>query len=369
MTETKGFWALAIILAVASFFRLYNLPLPSYAYSAAAGVLTVLGLYLFTKEILNQEIALLSSYFMAVSFWHVLFSRMETKMIFVPLILTWAFYFFWKGLRSSKLMNFGLSGILFGAGFYVSSAFRAAPIILIPALAAYWSAIKRDFGHDRYTELKNRIIKGSALTLVVALLVFIPRGIYFLDNPGEFFGRVSQISVFSETNSSVSLAKNFLKTLGMFNFAGDGDWSHNYPGASQLAWPVGILFAFGLIKTFINLFKHKKEHGHISTIPLLLLSWLFIMSLAVAVTNYNIPNALISLILAPPVFIMAGKGAWWAFEYMTTWYDAKNRQLHKVNKWAVIALVLFLGAIGVQEYRAYFVNWLPNPNVQDILSR
>ena len=54
---------------------LWSLKLPS----AIIGTLTVLGVYLFTKEIFIKKknsttIALLSSFFLAISFWHTLFS-------------------------------------------------------------------------------------------------------------------------------------------------------------------------------------------------------------------------------------------------------------------------------------------------------
>lgn len=52
--------------------------------AAIVGIFTVLGLYLFTKELFNSQIvkqsnsqfvALLSSFFLAISFWHTNFSR------------------------------------------------------------------------------------------------------------------------------------------------------------------------------------------------------------------------------------------------------------------------------------------------------
>ena len=79
--------------------------------SALIGILTVLGLYLLTKELFNQDengsrfIALLASFFLAVSFWHVNFSRIGFRAILVPLILVFTFYFLSEGFRSQRMRD------------------------------------------------------------------------------------------------------------------------------------------------------------------------------------------------------------------------------------------------------------------------
>ena len=62
--------------------------------SGIFGVLTVLGLFLLTRVLWGDRIALLSSYLMAISFWAVNFSRIGFRAIMLPFVLVWAFYFF-----------------------------------------------------------------------------------------------------------------------------------------------------------------------------------------------------------------------------------------------------------------------------------
>ena len=140
--KNKYILILLIILALASFFRLYELEtIPPGLYPAEAigkifypenkgregffvnlialsfsvfgisiwslkivsaiiGILTVLGLYLLTKELFNNTtIALLSSFFLATSFWHINFSRIGFRAILVPFILVFSFYFLFHGFR------------------------------------------------------------------------------------------------------------------------------------------------------------------------------------------------------------------------------------------------------------------------------
>ena len=116
--------------------------------STIIGILTVLGLYLLTKELFSFNtptfqhsntptiIALLSSFFLAISFWHTNFSRIGFRAILLPFILVFSFYFLFRGLRTKKTHNFIISGLFFGLGFYTYISFRFAililPVILIP---------------------------------------------------------------------------------------------------------------------------------------------------------------------------------------------------------------------------------------------
>src|SRR6202046_1523272 len=73
--------------------------------AAVAGVLTVWGVYLLVAELFKERdegyaIALLASFLLAVSFWHVNFSRIGFRAILAPLFLTWALYFLIKAFRA-----------------------------------------------------------------------------------------------------------------------------------------------------------------------------------------------------------------------------------------------------------------------------
>ncbi len=335
--------------------------------SVIAGILTVLGLYLLAKELFNREIALISSFMLAVSFWHVNFSRIGFRAILAPLILIFAFYFFWRGLKTFHLLHFGLSGIFWGLGFYTYISFRAAPLILISVILAYWQAVKIDFSHSRYLYFRNKMIKGFALLMLAAIFVSLPLGIYFLNNPQDFLGRTVQLSVFSSDNPLATFGKNFLKELAMFNFAGDWNWRHNFAGSPQLFWPMGALFVLGFLKTCLGLFKHiikgRKRHRHLATIPVLLLSWFLLALLPVAFSNEGIPHALRSVIAIPAIFIMIGKGTWWLFEYLRRQYELYDKHPHEASAVVGFVLVIFLASLGFAEYSKYFYGWAKNPEV------
>jgi len=209
--------------------------------AAIIGILTVLGLYFLTKELFqignwkNEVIALLASFFLATSFWHVNFSRIGFRAILLPFILVFGFYFLLKGFRTQRFLNFIVSGILFGFGFYTYISYRFIVLLLPLVLLCWWSIYQKEKLQKKYLSL---VICYLSLVILIAL----PLGIYFLQHPQNFISRASQTSVFSTENPLKELTKSFIFHLGMFNFYGDPNWRHNFAGAPMLFWPSEFYF-------------------------------------------------------------------------------------------------------------------------------
>jgi 4-amino-4-deoxy-L-arabinose transferase-like glycosyltransferase len=327
-------------------------------------------LYFLTKRLFNWQIAAISSFLLAISFWHVNFSRIAFAGILTPLCLVWGFYFFWRGLSSSRVRDFAISGIFWGLGLHTYISFRIMPLALILALAAYWSAVRKDFSDEKYERVRGQIVRGLAAFLVAAILIALPIGYYFWTHPQDFWGRASQLSLFSSDNPLKSLAVNTVQTLGMFNFVGDYNWRHNFSGQPMLIWPVGALFVLGFIRSWIKLFKSRREHGHFSATQALLLSWFFVGLLPAIFSNEGLPHALRTIAVIPLVFIFAGEGLWWIADKIGDWYRARDvhefsfrRQWMKESSFvAVLAVVILLISLTFVEYDKYFNKWAKDPN-------
>ncbi|TSC89314.1 MAG: hypothetical protein G01um10142_536, partial [Parcubacteria group bacterium Gr01-1014_2] len=282
--------------------------------SATFGLLTVLGLYFLVRLLFNWQIASIASFYLAVSFWHVNFSRIGFRAIMIPFLIVWGLYFLWRGLRNFKFGDFTLSGVFFGLGLYTYIAFRFVPFVIILMLLSYWWSIKRDYGHEKYLHLRNEFIRRFALFSLIAFLVALPLLFYFWQNPADFLGRGGQISIFKTEEPLKEFIKSLGLTLASFNFAGDFNWRHNFAGEPLLFWPVGVFFVIGLLKSITKMFKKIKQHGHSSTLHVLLLSWFFIMLMPSILTWEGIPHALRSIGVLPVVMIFAAEGTWWLFE-------------------------------------------------------
>jgi 4-amino-4-deoxy-L-arabinose transferase-like glycosyltransferase len=339
--------------------------------AAIFGIFAVLGLYLVTKEIfLNtaleakaESIALLSSFFLAVSFWHTLFSRIGFRAIMVPFILVFGIYFLLKGFRTKKLSDFIIAGIFWGAGFYTYIAFRMAVIIL----AAIFFLKIIDYFKNNKPEIRwswwwdKMLIQDGwwkvKILLLVIFLVVLPIGIYFLQHPQDFIGRAAGVSVFQQQNPIKSFFLSLTIHLGMFNFHGDGNWRHNFTGSPMLPWSVGILFLIGFFLSINYLIKSIKIKDYsLFTIFCLLFAWFFAMLLPGVLTYEGIPHALRVVGVIPIVYIFAALGGWWAYEQL--YKIMKNRRL------LLIICLLFLVAVSLSEFHKYFFSWAKNTNVE-----
>ncbi len=364
-----------------------NTPYALRVVSALMGILAVLGLYFLGKQIFNWQIGAIASFLMAVSFWHVLFSRIGFRAIMAPMLIVWGAYFLWRGLSTARLYHFAISAIFWGLGFYTYISFRVMPGVIIATLLAYWHAIAKDFNHERYIHTRNRVTQGLAVLMVVGIIVVLPLGAYFYTHPEDILGRVAQVSVFSQDNPVKILATNFAKTIGMFVVAGDNNWRHNFSGAPILFFPLAIFFVLGLLKSLVKLVENRKTHGHFSPPHVFLLSWFFLGLLPVVLSAEGIPHALRAIVVVPVVYLFVAQGLWWIFEWSKDHYQAHDpKQRHiSLSKHSIaqstfaiaFSLTVFLIADGIYEFKKYFHDWGPrevvkahfNQNYVDIANR
>ncbi|MDO8664200.1 MAG: glycosyltransferase family 39 protein [Candidatus Liptonbacteria bacterium] len=373
--------------------------------SAIFGTLTVLGIYFLAKELFtgkstNSEsntnlrirkfetnslfaygnaVALLSAFFLATSFWHINFSHIGFRAIMAPFFLVWALYFLLKAMRALGSTYYLLpttysiiGGIFYGLGFYSYISYRVTPILILFVLLFYWLKNK-DFAN------RKKILHSAFYFLLFTFIVALPIGFYFLQHPADFMGRTTQVSVFSSVSPLKDLAMNTVKTLGMFNFAGDGNWRHNYAGSPELFWPVGLLFILGIIIGIKGVASTKHEILNSKQITnynnqnskvwsfrawnlfkisnlgfLILFLWFFLAMLPVVISNEGIPHALRSILMIPPVIILAGIGGVAAYDFI---------KKYVTSFWLPLATTAFLAILIFQGYYSYFVAWANNPNV------
>jgi len=329
--------------------------------SAIFGILTIFGLYLLAKEIFAERkrhekeiIALLSSFFLAVSFWHINFSRIGFRAIMAPFFAVFAVYFFLKAMNipensrkeKTKIYSYAIiGGIFFGLGFYSYIAYRVLPFLFLLFILFFY---------------KERKFWKITLTFIVATAIAAaPLGLYFSHNPADFLGRTSQISIFNSPTPIHNLAVNTVKTLGMFNFQGDGNFRHNFAGEAELYWPVGILFIIGVLLLLGWLAKGiKKGVMNKDNFPVAaIFGWMILAMLPVIVSDEGLPHALRAILMVPPVFILAGLGG----EYVFRKFKEHSRTFRRFS--FVFALV-FLILLSANVYEKYFISWADNINVQ-----
>src|SRR3989344_975385 len=216
-------------------------------------------------------IALLSSFFLSTSYWHLNFSRIGFRAIAVPFFATFALYFLLRGLRTGKISSLVLAGVAMGLGLQTYIAFRFMPFVLaIPIVWYLWQWFKSDSNTRIHSNDTNKKCTPCAilLFLFITFVVALPIGYYFLQNPGDFLGRGGQVSIFSAESPLIEFVKSNIATLGMFFVRGDCNWRHNFNCQPELHPLVAAFFLIGLAFTIRELFS-KTIHYRLPTTGLL----------------------------------------------------------------------------------------------------
>jgi len=368
-TDNNGREGLFINLIALSFYSfgvgVWQLKLPSIV----IGTLTVLGTYLLSKELFrktkyeehSEKIALLSSFFIATSFWHIDFSRIAFRGILTPLILTIGVILLLRAIRNNKWYLFAAAGLIFGLGGYAYPALQISPLLPIFAFLYFYLKNRKNLS----TEQLRKYLGNFSIFFFASFLVLLPIFNYFSNNQNDASQRYSQLSILSSENPLYEVSKNTLLTLGEFNFKGDCNPRHNFDCQAQLFWLVGIFFIVGMM----FFFKHRKQ------LPFaLLLFWFFVLLVPAILTNEGVPHALRSIGSLVPAYIFAGFGAFLTFNLLVkkedSWeanerFEKYLKQLHRIRKELIVLSFLLLAFSGYIQYHTYFDSWKFNSKTID----
>ena len=367
--DNNGREGLFINLQAVSISIFGNEPWALRGVSGIFGLLTVLGIFLLSREMFRpnsnrDRLALLAAFFLATSFWHINFSRIGFRAIMAPFFLVWGLYFFFRfykdaGSAPSQIISAALGGLIFGLGFHSYIAYRAAPLLLLPLAISGWNRPRR-----------NTCFPCLVLIFILfAVLALIPLSLYFFDHPADFLGRTSQISIFSEQSPVKAFLINALKTVGMFWIYGDPNWRHNFSGAPELSIIVGIFFLIGIIISARRALSRsdldiERFNGFF------LLFWLGLMLLPVVISSEGLPHALRSIIAIPPIIILSAFGLEKTIEFSKKWlkrnkeiYPAYSGQLSRIDKEFSLLLAVIVIALAANTYDVYFNQWSIRPEV------
>ncbi len=342
--------------------------------SSIFGILTVVGIFFAVREFLKGKkyadlIALLSSFFVSISFWHINFSRIGFRAIMAPFFLIWSFYvlgIIFNKLKEKKedikylyiILLSALSGFIYGLGMHSYIAYRATPLLVMAMFLIFWKMFNIKF---------SDIIKTFSIFVLFSLIAFAPLGIYFFNNPQDFMGRTSQVSIFNSGSPLITLLENTGKTLMMFNIKGDGNWRHNYANKPQLEWLVGIFFLIGLISEILLIFKNRliekiiedKKSKERTFLVISSLLWIVIGILPVVLSSEGLPHALRAILIIPPVYIISALGAMNVFKYL---YRKIPRKILSYSIFLLSALLIMC------SYCCYFIAWGNNSNLEGAFS-
>src|SRR5258708_5622997 len=273
------------------------------------GIVAVIGTYILVDELFkNKRYALLSAFFLAISPWHIQFSRVGfeanvglTLNIFMVLL-------FIKGMKNKWLIL--LSGIIAGLNIYVYQSEKVfTPLLFIICLLLYR---KRIFAHSLQTY--------AYTSWILFLIIILPMVVFLLKQP-QALSRATSTSIFSSQKNIVintperilsdkkngdiigelidnkrgeyfkSIISGYLKHYNVNWLFITGDQArHHAPFMGLLyLWELPLLLT-GLYIVISKIITRKEMVNEY----ILLLSWFFIAPIQASVTQ-DVPHALRTL--------------------------------------------------------------------------
>lgn len=325
----------------------FALKLPSIIF----GTLTVLGVFLLASELFGTYLAgLTGAWLTTFAYWAINFSRIGFRAVMVPFILTFAFYFVFRGLRTKKLHDFIFAGLIYGLGLHTYIAFRVSPLALI-ALFASLLITRENFLKNFW---KHILVFAIAMMITSAPMLLD----FFHWNPQHYASRTKEISILNPETNQGHLLPMLAKTLGLslakYNFWGDQNIRHNYPPYPLLNPITGIAFLLGLIYIFINFFRllwnrfRKGIRDQKLDVYVLILAWFFALLIPEFLASEGNPHALRAIGTLPVVMLIATLPFLWVVRKF-------NSFGHAFRIFIVSFFILAFGFIAISDTVKYFV--------------
>lgn len=215
--------------------------------AALFGVLNIIVVFFIYRFALQKMMPFFLSLIFLTLRWYFNFARFSfeaTFLLFLELLSILSLFLFFE---KEKFRYLFLSGLFAGLAF--NSYLPGRIFFLLPL----FFFIIYKFKFNKPFRVTNYTLLISFLLPLVFLIT--PLTLYLYKNPDI---RISQQLFLANKSLSIQkkgefLAENLGKTALMFNFKGDLNGRHNYPGKPALNLILGSFFGLGLIISFLTL--------------------------------------------------------------------------------------------------------------------
>lgn len=315
--------------------------------AALIGTATIVVLFFLVRLLFKSEkIALLSAFLLAISPWHIHFSRYGAENIYLPFFTVLGIFLFLYGLSKKNNKIFLISFAVFGLGLYTYfQAFFLIPLFLSFLLISKWKIIS-----------KKHVLLGLLIFVIFSTPLILGT------KSGEIFGRLTQVSSANKDKNLTTISLGMATTykdhfLPEFLFSkGDIDYHTHFisrfsvKGMGQLYWfqlPF-ILFSFLFLK------KHKYAFS-------LIIFWLIIYPLGSTMAPFadgGGPFATRSIIGVIPFQILTAVGIFYFLKVI------KNKIIRNASSLLLITVIsisfynyAFLFFVEYPKYSSDFWGW------------
>lgn len=287
--------------------------------SALFGSLTVLLVYFLGQELFRKEknatiLSFLAAFFLAISPWHLQFSRVAFEPNFALFLVVQGVIFFLKGLRKNSSWLLSLGAIFLALSLYTYHSNKIfTPLLFLSLLIIYKKEVK---------ESKKKLFFPPLIFFTLSFIIFIiftRTGASRMKAAGIFgrFSTIEEIGKLRQEDKSkpdwlVRILHNrpiFLTDMVLKNyfthfssdflfFGKKTNWRVSLPFQGQLYLSEAPFFLLGFIYLLFNLKKKNSQ---------LILIWFFLSPLPASIADLN-PHALRTLMMLPTPQIFTALG-------------------------------------------------------------
>ncbi|KKQ25772.1 MAG: hypothetical protein US62_C0005G0008 [Candidatus Woesebacteria bacterium GW2011_GWA1_37_8] len=338
-----------IVLPFVKFFGLneWSVRLPN----AILGALCVYLIYLLVEKLYpNKEFGIIASFMLAISPWHIHFSRGGWEVNTATFFIMAGLLFFLQFRDNKKIFNLILSGMFFVISLYTYHAARiVVPLLGLGIFIIYFDTIKINLKKIIWVlvlclfmllPLANDFIKGDVASRAVGVGLFADPGPLSRVNEqrGEhdkYNGLIAKLYHNKPVNYGLAFLDNWVKHFhGEFLFlSGDVIERNRVPETGQMYILDFFWLIIGLCWFIRNLNKETK----------LLLWWLVIAPAAAALT-FQSPHALRSQNMVIPLIIICAIG----ISQMLSWFLKTLK-----NKYTLYGICILITSVIVLQFVRY----------------
>ncbi len=320
--------------------------------AAVVGLLTVAAVWWAARELFltdqdesASEMALLAAAVLATLFVHVHFSRDNYRLLSQPFVGSLAIAVLWRGLRGHRRGWFLAGGALLGLSMYTYSAARFYVVLLVLFFGLEWLLARS----RNEALLRRNFIRLVGLGLI-ALIVFAPMGLYFVNHPDLLSQRSDEVSFLNPTWNQgrpwAALFDSTWRNLAGLIWYGTENTHWNIPGRPLLD---GLTIPLFLLGVMVALRRWRRP------VYLFLLLWLLILYLPAILSYDRVPIFHRAQGATPAVVILAALGGWTAWQWLSQRLGPKLPQ-----GWNVAPLFSILVVSGAITGYDYFARWAPS---------
>lgn len=249
-TQGETFFDYWIVAAIAVF---GPVPIAIKGAATVVGILTLVGMYLFTRRLLDTRAALVATLLLGTSGWHLIFSRVGWRMITLPFVETFAFYFLFRAFDTRKRGSFAVVGALLALQL---DTYLAGRVLLVVAVG--WTFVEFWRGPDRLG-----LLRGVGIAIIAFLVAGASVLSFALTNPDAWGARYNSVSIIPQilAGNWQPLIDNIKTTLGLFTVRANGnDFFIDQP---LLDPPTRWLFVLGLGVALWMVLLKRRRYGFI----------------------------------------------------------------------------------------------------------